>query len=66
MSGIRGPVEEERLAGLCVLLDEVQPLFDVHLCQVGLSRGVVYVELLIIPERSTEIIILYKLLLNSA
>lgn len=48
MRGIGGPVEKEWLPSICILLDEVQPFLDVHLSQVGLPSGMIYLKLLII------------------
>ena len=49
MCGVRGPVEEERLACFCAGSDEVSGLLDVQLCEVGLSNPLVDGEVLIVP-----------------
>lgn len=49
MCGVRGPIEEERLACFCAGSDEVSGLLDVQLCEVGLSNPLVDGEVLIVP-----------------
>ena len=49
MCSIGGPVEKEWLFSFCILLNKIQPLFDVHLSQVGLPSSMIYIKLFIIP-----------------